>query len=514
MKRSSIRAVFSATFLLTLSAGANVDAQGNVRRVPADYPSIQQAINASINGDTVLISPGTYKENLTFLGKSITVTSEAGPQVTIIDGNRVGPTVRFNTGEGPGSILSRLTVQHGDRGLNSDGIGGGISIEQSSPTILNNIITNNTACAGGAGIGVFIGSPMIQGNIISGNVEAGCLGDLGAGGIMILLTSSAQILNNTISNNAFQNGGGILLSDTGDLPLTIRGNMITGNDGGPTGGGIKIEGDLTKVAIVQNLIARNRASLGGGIYIAGTVGEIVNNTIADNLASRGIGIFIAIFDYLTKYHNNIIVAGDLSASIFDCDIGVVPFLEPPVFRNNNFVGAFEHCPTPLGSGGNVNVDPLFVNRSAGDYHLRPGSPLIDAGDNSAPDLPTTDLDGKPRIQDGNGDGIPVVDMGAYEAPASFDICIQDDSNSSILKINSKNGDYQFSNCSGLTLSGTGVLTKRGSTITLQQYSGDRRLLVRIDGAINKASAYIQAQGMTFTITDRNIADDTCACAAH
>jgi len=58
------------------------------------------------------------------------------------------------------------------------------------------------------------------------------------------------------------------------------------------------------------------------------------------------------------------------------------------------------------------------------------------------------------------------------------------------------------------------LTKRGSTITLQQYSGDRRLLVRIDGAVNKATAYIQAQGMTFTITDRNIADDTCACAAH
>jgi len=97
---------------------------------------------------------------------------------------------------------------------------------------------------------------------------------------------------------------------------------------------------------------------------------------------------------------------------------------------------------------------------------------------------------------------------------TFDICIQDDGGAGVFRINSITGEYQFSNCSGLTLGGTGVLTKRGSTITLQQYSGDRRLLVRIDGAVNKATAYIQAQGMTFTITDRNIADDTCACAAH
>ena len=101
------------------------------------------------------------------------------------------------------------------------------------------------------------------------------------------------------------------------------------------------------------------------------------------------------------------------------------------------------------------------------------------------------------------------------APARvFDICIQDDGNNNVLRINSTSGDYDFTNCSGSTLSGTGVLTKRGSTITLQQYSGDRRLLVRIDGAVNKATAYIQTQGMNFTITDRNIADDTCACAAH
>lgn len=97
---------------------------------------------------------------------------------------------------------------------------------------------------------------------------------------------------------------------------------------------------------------------------------------------------------------------------------------------------------------------------------------------------------------------------------SFDVCLQDDSNANLLQFNSATGEYQFTNCSGFTLSGTGDLIKRGSIVTLQQYAGDRRVLARIDGGVNKATASIQAQGMTFSIIDRNTADDTCACTAH
>lgn len=56
--------------------------------VPLDYPTIQQAINASLDGDTVLVQPGTYVECIVFEGKAIIVTSEQGPDVTIIDGNQ------------------------------------------------------------------------------------------------------------------------------------------------------------------------------------------------------------------------------------------------------------------------------------------------------------------------------------------------------------------------------------------------------------------------------------------
>src|SRR5438132_13793840 len=68
--------------------------------VPADQPTIQAAINAASNGDTVLVSPGIYVENINFNGKAITVTSSGGPSVTIIDGGQRGSVVTFFSGEG------------------------------------------------------------------------------------------------------------------------------------------------------------------------------------------------------------------------------------------------------------------------------------------------------------------------------------------------------------------------------------------------------------------------------
>src|SRR5262249_49484149 len=73
---------------------------------------------------------------------------------------------------------------------------------------------------------------------------------------------------------------------------------------------------------------------------------------------------------------------------------------------------------PTGLHGNISVDPLFMRNAfgdvAGDYHLAMASPAIDAGDNTAPQIPAADLDGNPRITDGNQDGNARIDMGSYE----------------------------------------------------------------------------------------------------
>jgi regulator of RNase E activity RraA len=64
--------------------------------VPADYATIQVAIDAANNGDTVLVAPGTYVENIEFYGKAITVSSAEGPEVTVIDGNQSGSVVHIS----------------------------------------------------------------------------------------------------------------------------------------------------------------------------------------------------------------------------------------------------------------------------------------------------------------------------------------------------------------------------------------------------------------------------------
>src|SRR5258707_7759680 len=92
-----------ALFLVVLSS-ASVRAQ-NIISVPTSQPTIQAAINAANNGDTVLVAPGTYVENINFSGKAIAVTSSGGPAVTVIDGGAQGPVVTFNQNEPTASQL-------------------------------------------------------------------------------------------------------------------------------------------------------------------------------------------------------------------------------------------------------------------------------------------------------------------------------------------------------------------------------------------------------------------------
>lgn len=77
--------------------------------VPDDYTKIQDAINAALDGDTIIVRPGTYVENINFSGKAITVQSEQGTAVTTIDGNQAGSVVTFQSGEGTGTYRSCLT---------------------------------------------------------------------------------------------------------------------------------------------------------------------------------------------------------------------------------------------------------------------------------------------------------------------------------------------------------------------------------------------------------------------
>ena len=384
-------------------------------RVPADKATIQAAIDAGNDGDTVLVSPGTYLENIDFKGKVITVTSSGGPQDTIIDGNNAGPVVSFGSGEWNSSVLNGFTIRKGrEGGAYSPSGGGGISVIGSSPTISNNRITDNTACEG-AGIYLYGASPIVRNNVISGNRTSGCTGG-GGGGIAIWWGTFAEIIDNEISYNDAgpDDGGGIALTGAGS-PV-IRGNVIKNNKTRSEGGGIHLYGGAL---IAQNLIALNYAHYnGGGVALAASESAVLlNNTIVDNSASRGSGVFAdSSYGDQASLFNNLIVAQPEQSAVY-CDS--LPGRPSTRLKNNiafspsgpSYGGL---CYEEDGINGNLSADPKLYSSAPGYYYLTPGSPVIDAGDSTAATLPQNDLYGHVRLVDGDNDGEARVDIGAAE----------------------------------------------------------------------------------------------------
>ena len=393
--------------------------------VPADQPTIQTAINAANNGDTVVVAPGTYIENLDFLGKAITVTSSDGPSLTIVDGNAAGPVATFKTNEGVNSVLNGFTLRNGvpSQAIPSDGMSGaGVWIYYSSPTITNNfIVSNHSIC--GIGMKIQGGSAMVRGNTISDNTQAGATGNCGGGGIDVTGDSShpsatPQIIGNTIMKNDLSGGGygaGIAVESFAS-PL-IENNDIVGNTAYNSGGGIFLQSSGTPV-VVQNIILNNNSRAGGSgggiaVFSAATV---VNNTIVQNSTFDGSsGIFA---DGVSQFtiSNNIVVAAS-------GQIGIVCSLlssSLPVFSHNDVTSSGGQawsttCASFASTNGNISADPLFATSTTVDFHLQATSPAIDAGDDTAPNIPQQDYDGNPRIVVGNATtGSATVDMGAYE----------------------------------------------------------------------------------------------------
>jgi hypothetical protein len=397
------------TCAVGLSAAAPTEAA--TIRVPADAATIQQAIDAAVPGDTVLVAPGTYVENIDFRGKAITVASEQGPAVTIIDGSRAGSVVTFAAAENRSAVLTGFTVRNGATSFS----GGGVLIRNAAPSIVGNWIVDNGACSG-AGVYSYFSSPLIKGNTIARNYVYGCSGASGLG-VYVGGDSAAELIENVITDNSgFANGGGVTLFAAGRAVL--RANVIARNlTGGfspcSSGGGIWMV-NFSQATIVNNLVVGNAAGCGGGFYWGGSTGvtTFVNNTFADNDGAEGSAIDMSGVDSRHVIYNNLIVGKAGQTALFCRNSTSTP---APVVNASDVYseGAPAYggtCADQTGVRGNVSVDPLF----SAEYRLSAGSRVIDAGDNAAPQLPAVDLDGNPRTVDGNFDGEARVDMGAYE----------------------------------------------------------------------------------------------------
>jgi parallel beta-helix repeat protein len=233
---------------------------------------------------------------------------------------------------------------------------------------------------------------------------------------------AAQILGNLIANNTTLSGdgGGIVLFAAGTP--TLKNNIITGNTAtglipASQGGGIWIV-NMSDAIIVQNLIYNNNAPQGSGVYFGVPSGDkgpvFVNNTIVGTSLGQGSAVYADGFDDQVQFFNNLLIGPTGGNAVF-CDSTYDA--TPPTFTANDAYsssgsGLQGTCAGQETGNGNLSQSPGWTGPKS--FRLSSTSPAIDAGSSSAPNLPRLDIGGKPRIVDGNGDGIAVIDMGAYE----------------------------------------------------------------------------------------------------
>jgi parallel beta-helix repeat protein len=391
-----MKPIISLTALLV--AVAFVSASATIINIPDDYPTIQQGIDASTDGDTVLAQPGTYVENINFNGHNIVLGSlflTTGDTTyiteTVIDGDSSGTVVTFDAGEDSTSAITGFTIE---KGYLECGNGGGVSCENSSPQITYNTITRNSVGDSylrieGYGAGIYCNdnsNPAISHNTISNNLAAGYhqYGAEGLGGGIYCGNNSNLAIDNNIiiENRAIGFGGGIycLNSDPVITANTISDNRAGGgiycvnsnpainhnNVCGNIFGGITC--DSSNPIIMDNLLSQNVGNNGGAIHcLSGSNPSIINNTLWGNLAERGGAI------YCRSNSSPIIINTILWANTAQDGAQVYVQSGSPVVNYCNVQGGWD-------GEGNMNTNPLLIDPYGEIYNVCSESPCIDAGD--------------------------------------------------------------------------------------------------------------------------------------
>jgi hypothetical protein len=202
--------------------------------VPDEFSTIQDAINVSRAGDTILVGPGTYtyagaepnSPVIRLLGRAVTLRSTDGPESTILDGEGLRQVVVCSSNESAETVIEGFTITGGD----SDW-GGGIFCGGSSPTFNNCIITGNTASMRGGGAYCYQGNPSFNSCVLDANIS-----DLGGG--LYTANGSPVLTGCTLKNNTAAATGGALYASSGGLSVvssTLCHNQPNNSDGDWTG---------------------------------------------------------------------------------------------------------------------------------------------------------------------------------------------------------------------------------------------------------------------------------------
>ncbi|MDC0991965.1 dockerin type I domain-containing protein [bacterium] len=349
----SILALLVMSLTLAVSHAAEAGGRQLTINVPRDYPTIQQAIDSSFDGDTILVSPGVYSENINLGGRELEVRSTDGAGATIV--NPVSGRCLTAVGQkGAGAVLEGFTLTGG-----SAQYGGGVYLVESSPTLIGCVITGNTTATGsssydGGGVYVANASPRfvnceitlntaysdgggiystgssldLEGCLISGNTAGSYGGGLQVGGSAVL-TSCEVSGNSSSSSGGGIRSGSLTLTDTVvsgnvtsfdgggiyEASVSISGGSISGNEAGRNGGGLySCSGQVTNGLLIGNVASSNGGGVwanstsltftgcsieesdaggfGGAMYVAGGTPTVQSGQVRLNSAGQAGGIWV------------------------------------------------------------------------------------------------------------------------------------------------------------------------------------------------------------------------------
>lgn len=418
----------------------------------ADKPCrhIQAAVDRALKqGDRIFIAAGTYNETVVISGKSLSISGE-GPTNTIISGTGVcSPGLSnaliniYSSNMDQQSVvqINNLAARDCIRAAGKNrNMGGGFYINSAKVTLSDVLVTGNQADGGGGiYLGMYNSELIINYSTITNNTALGMGGGIASLGKMTINGGT------TIAGNlALDSGGGIVMYYGQN---TIMDTIIQDNRARNQGGGIKnnatlvlinstLDGNITEIGsgggiwnkgfmeIFNSTLSNNLAKVnGGGIFNRKSM-NLENTTISGNMAINGGGVFNTT-DEGILYLMNVTVADsggtgiiidDGEASIYDT---LVAFNDPANCRvESTFAAAgnlssdescpgFEYKPDPM-------IGPLTNNGGVTATHaLLPGSPAIDLAA-MGNDSIMSDQRMTARPWDGNGDGTPLNDAGAYE----------------------------------------------------------------------------------------------------
>ena len=378
--------------LLIIAAGAFASvACAEIIHVPEDQTTLQAALNYSKNGDEIVVADGVYKgpanRNLDLLGKRIVIRSANGPEQCIIDCQEQGRAFIFQNFEELDTVIQGLQIINGVP--NTANHGGAILCTSAGPLIRGCVFVDNDAGDGGA-IAIVSGSaPVIVGCRFTANTG------VNDGGAIRVNASSPELINCYFVGNEAERAGAV--SARQDAALRMVNCTFAANVADSWGGAVEV--------------------------VEASGAEVVNCTFAENENDeyvQGGAAFVSSDSSLTAA--NCIMWGNTPDQIGG-------YLPGATISYSDIEGGWS------GPGShNIDANPVFADSINGGFHLSPGSPCIDGGDNGAMPPDALDLDGDgdtaeplPIDRDGNhrfvddpdtedtGTGEPpIVDMGAFE----------------------------------------------------------------------------------------------------